>query len=129
MGGPAKTRCSLLIVDDEVLVLRALSRVLCQEYDLTTFSSPEEALICLSRGSWDIILSDVMMPEMDGVEFARRAVEARPELAGRIVLMTGGGPTLKTRTALAHSGLSVVAKPVDLDALLALLAKVSSGQA
>ena len=78
VGGPAKTRrCSLLIVDDEVLVLRALARALCQEYDLTTLSSPEEALICLSRGSWDIILSDVMMPEMDGVELSRRAQHLR----------------------------------------------------
>jgi CheY-like chemotaxis protein len=74
--------------------------------------------------TWDAILSDVMMPGIDGVEFARRAVATKSELRGRIILMTGGVAIQKLRTAVEESGLPVIAKPVDLPALRLLLATV-----
>jgi CheY-like chemotaxis protein len=125
--GHASKRKRLLIVDDEVLILRALARSLGHEYEVTTLSSPEEALRRLTSGeSWDAILSDVMMPVMNGVEFARRAVLACPGLAGRILLMTGGTSTPKARAALEQSGLPVVGKPIDFTKLLVMLGKISS---
>jgi CheY-like chemotaxis protein len=121
-------RTRLLIVDDEPLVLRSLARVL-QDYDVTTLSSPEEALRRLASGdSWDAILADVMIPEMNGVEFARRVVEACPHVAGHITLMTGGTATPVIRTMLEQSGLPAIGKPFDLGALRALLATMSPGR-
>ena len=129
MSGHANKRKRLFIVDDEATMLRTLARALGREYHVATLTSPEEALRHLTSGeSWDIILSDVMMPVMNGVEFARRLAQARPDLAGRIVLMTGGAFTPMARTALERSGLPVIAKPFELDALRALLATISSGQ-
>jgi CheY-like chemotaxis protein len=126
--GNGTKRRRLLILDDEALVLRALARALGREYEVTVLSSPEEALLRLASGdSWDAILSDVMMPEMNGVEFARRAVATRPELAGRLVLMTGGASMPGTCTLLEKSGLPVITKPFDITSLRALLATISSG--
>lgn len=118
------TRRRLLVVDDEPLVLRALARALGREHDVTTLSSPDEALARLSTTTWDLVLSDVMMPEMNGVEFARRAVELCPGLADRVVLMTGGAFTLRVCAEMDESGLQVMSKPIDLPALRALLAKI-----
>jgi DNA-binding NtrC family response regulator len=127
--GHANKRIRLLIVDDETLVLRALARTLGREYDVGVLSSPVEALELLAAGErWDVILSDVMMAEMDGVEFAKRAAGACPALAGRIVLMTGGASTASARAALEQSGLPVIAKPIDFAKLRALLARLGSVQ-
>jgi CheY-like chemotaxis protein len=115
--------------DDEAMVLRALARALEREYEVTSLSSPQKALRCITSGeAWDVILCDMLMPGMNGVEFARRALEICPALAGRIVLMTGGTFTPKASSALEKSGLPVITKPFDLDALRALLVKLGSGQ-
>jgi DNA-binding NtrC family response regulator len=125
--GHGNKRKRLLIVDDEHLVHRALTKALGREYDVTTCSSPEVALRLLaSDRSWDVILTDVTMPEMNGVEFARRAVESHPELADRIVLMTGGISTPRIQAAVDQSGLPVIAKPFDFAILRSLLAKTSA---
>jgi CheY-like chemotaxis protein len=110
----AGARKRLLIVDDELIVLRALATALRLQYDVRTCSCPVEAPRCITVGeSFHIILSDVMMPGIDGVVFARRVVaQARPDLAGRIVLMTGGLVTPVVRAAFEQSGLPVIAKPV-----------------
>jgi DNA-binding NtrC family response regulator len=124
--GRSTKRKRLLIVDDEVMILRALGRTLKREYDVTALSSPEEALGRLASGeSWDIVLSDVMMPEMSGVEFAKRAVGVCPDLAGRIALMTGGAASPEVRTALEQSGLPVIEKPIDFAKLRTVLATLS----
>ncbi len=118
----------VLIVDDEPLVLRSLARVL-HEYEAMPFSSPREALGRLSSGdSWDVILADVMIPEMNGVEFARRAVQVCPAMAGHIAVMTGGTCNAVIRNLLEQSTLPAIAKPFDLDALRALLATLTPGR-
>ena len=84
-------RKRLLIVDDENLVVRALARLLANDFQVVTASSGDDALRCVTTGEpVDVVLSDITMPGMNGLEFALRAVEARPALRGRIVLMTGG---------------------------------------
>lgn len=80
MPGDGSNPKRVLIVDDEALVFRALARALRPEYVATTLSCPEDALRLLAAGdSWDAVLSDVMMPAMDGFEFTKRGVLVRPE--------------------------------------------------
>ena len=113
----------MLILDDEAPILRALTRSLRHAYEVTTTTSPEMALVLATSGvSWDIVLSDVTMPVMSGIEFAQRAVHARPALAGHIVLMTGGADT---DHILESCGLPIVTKPIDLSNLLAALERVT----
>ena len=121
-------RRRLLIVDDEELLLRSLSRTLRHEYEVVTATSAKEALRFTTSGEhWDVVLSDVTMPEMSGVELASRLVEACPALIGHIVLMTGGANTAQAQSMLERSGLPVVSKPLDLSYLRSVLATASSG--
>lgn len=118
------TRRRLLIVDDEQMILRSLARALGQQYDVTTLALPTEALLRIAAGEeWDVILSDVTMPVMDGLELVRRIVVARPDLARRIVLMSGCAPTRERSAALETMGVQLIRKPVELTVLRAVLAE------
>lgn len=133
-GGSAKRPERLLVVDDEPLVLTAVARVLRSRYDVRTLSCPVEALRCLTAGeSFSVVLSDVIMPAMNGFELARRVAKTRPDLVGRIILMTGSlvaGDTSPpmARKASEQSEFPVIAKPIDFDALRALIARICSEQ-
>jgi len=120
-------RRRLLIVDDEQLILRSLSRALQHEYEVATTTSPIEALRLASSGEhWDIVLSDVTMPGMSGIELASKLSSSCPALFGCIVLMTGGAHTDHAQSELERCGLPVIMKPIDLPNLLRVLASASS---
>ena len=124
MSSRAQTpdRHRVLIVD-EWLSLRALTRRLAQRYAITTLSFPSEALARIVSGeSWDAILSFIMMPEMSGFEFFRRMRQARPDLATRLVLITDTNLVTHLRNLQSRSCVSIVARPVDPEALIAVLA-------
>jgi DNA-binding NtrC family response regulator len=78
---------TVMIVDDEVMVATALRSFLELEtpYRVLTYTSPAEALAALQTEQVDVIVSDYMMPEMDGVTFLRNARDVRP-LISRILL-------------------------------------------
>ena len=115
-------RKRLLIVDDENLVVRALARLLANDFQVVTASSGDDALRCVTTGEpVDVVLSDITMPGMNGLEFALRAVEARPALRGRIVLMTGGAMSRAFRASLEQSRVPLIAKPFDRGQLVALV--------
>ena len=77
---PQTGRQTLLIVDDEINVLNALSRLLRrEEYQVLTARSASEALDLLTRQPVQIILSDLRMPDMNGVEFLYRVRQLYPE--------------------------------------------------
>src|SRR5688572_27838882 len=76
----------VLIVDDDTLILRALQRVLeAQGFTVTGCSNPEEALERLEAEPANLIISDYMMPGMNGVEFLSNARRLRPD-APRLLL-------------------------------------------
>jgi CheY-like chemotaxis protein len=70
---PSGTRnrgAHVLVVDDDALVLDSLRRVLSDEFEVTTTIRPEEAIEWILAGaSYDVILCDVMMPVLNGVDF------------------------------------------------------------
>lgn len=76
----------VLVVDDDAMLCRAVSRML-KPFEVTVAASGEEALEILAEESFDIILSDVMMPRMTGPELYH---ELPPELQKRVLFMTGG---------------------------------------
>jgi CheY-like chemotaxis protein len=120
---PAARRARLLIVDDEPFVGRALSRILAGLHDVTVTLSPLEALSWVERGDrWDLVLCDLMMPEMTGMELEARVAKAAPELVERFVFMTGGAFTRAARE-FVESGRACIEKPVDPGALRELVAR------
>lgn len=108
---PAIPPGRLLIVDDEVAQMKALCRTLETEgYSTTGFTSASEALRALHSGEFDLLLTDLNMPEMDGIDLIRAALSVDDNLVG--IVMTGQGsiPTavgaLKAATTTISSSLS-----------------------
>jgi CheY-like chemotaxis protein len=119
-------RRRVLIIDDEQFVVRAYARILGRDNDVTTISSANEALRRIRSGeSWDVILCDLQMPELDGVEFEERLRGARPELSERLAFITGGAFTQRIQAFLGRNTRPVIEKPVSPDGLRALVARLA----
>jgi len=111
-------RESVLIVDDEEMVLTSLSTYLTLEsdYEVVTFTSARQALTHLEQTEVGLIISDFLMPEMDGITFLTRARALRPD-APR-VLLTGYADKENAIKAINQVGLyQYVEKPWDNDDL------------
>jgi two-component system, NtrC family, sensor kinase len=83
-------RARVLVVDDEREVGESVRRVLAREHDVDVVGSGEEALARLSQSVYDMMLCDVLMPEMSGIELYARLAASRPDMLARIVFMSGG---------------------------------------
>jgi hypothetical protein len=120
MSPPAQER--LLIIDDEAPHLKALCDTLTEQGYLTTgFTSAAEALQALRPSSFDLLLTDLMMPDMDGITLLRAALEIDPRLVG--VVMTGHGTVNTAVAAMKQGALDYILKPFRLGTLLPVLAR------
>jgi two-component system sensor histidine kinase/response regulator len=115
-------KAQLMVVDDEVSHMRALCDTLGFEgYRVTGFASPTQALHALSENECDLLLTDLMMPEMDGIELIQAARAVNPDIAA--IIMTGHG-TIDTAVAALQTGaLDYVLKPFRLNVILPVLAR------
>ncbi|MCH7619983.1 MAG: response regulator [Candidatus Marinimicrobia bacterium] len=112
----------IVIVDDEELVLTSLSSFLSleTEYEVTTFTSAEEALKHLENSDVDLVMSDFLMPEMDGISFLSEVRKLKPEIP-RIIL-TGYADKENAIKAINEVGLfHYLEKPWDNDNMLIVL--------
>jgi signal transduction histidine kinase/FixJ family two-component response regulator len=120
MNRPSVAR--LLIVDDESALMTALCNTLETEgYATTGFTSARQALEKLRERQFDLLLTDLMMPEMDGIALLRAAQEIDRDLAG--IVMTGHGTIDTAVRALRDGALDYVLKPFRLDNLLTVLTR------
>ncbi|HEY3255439.1 MAG TPA: ATP-binding protein, partial [Polyangiaceae bacterium] len=114
-------RAAVLIVDDERSVLAILGRALVN-HDVTAFTSAKEALELIEAGtSFDLILSDLMMPRMSGMEFYDALARERPRAAERMVFMSGGAFTPAARAFLDRVPNERIEKPFNLSKLRELV--------
>jgi two-component system CheB/CheR fusion protein len=110
----------ILLVDDDTDSLTAFAMLLKMEgasVDSTT--SPHTALNMLETGNYDLLLSDIGMPEMSGIELMQRARELRPAKNFRSVAITGFGSETDAREARAAGFDAHVSKPISIDRLRA----------
>jgi signal transduction histidine kinase/FixJ family two-component response regulator len=115
-------RARLLIVDDEEALMTALCNTLNVEgYATTGFSSARAALAQLRERQFDLLLTDLMMPEMNGIALLHAAQEIDPDLAG--IVMTGHGTIDTAVEALRGGALDYVLKPFRLNNLLPVLTR------
>jgi DNA-binding NtrC family response regulator len=109
----------ILIVDDEEMVTTSLRNLfrLRTDYEAITFTSPEEALRSAEGQVYDLVISDYLMPVMDGIAFLSRFKEAQPQAIR--ILLTGYADKESAIRAINEIGLyQYVEKPWDNDALL-----------
>lgn len=116
-------RKSVLVVDDEIEVGRSIERILGRDHDVVIVSRGEAALALVDERAWDVVLCDLMMPEMTGVEVYRRAVEMKPDLGHRFVFLTGGTFDEVIRAFLLGVPNGLIEKPFDTRDLRALVAE------
>ena len=112
----------LLIVDDEVELKTALCETLsAQGYDVVGATSPTEALQVIQNQDFDLVLADLMMPEMDGVALLRAALAIDPSLVS--VIMTGQGTVQTAVEAMQAGAFDYILKPFRLQTLLLTLSR------
>jgi len=114
-------RGRVLVVDDEVAVGAALGRVLQREHTVVVETDAREALARLAKEDFDVIFCDLMMPAMSGVEFYETLARSNPAAARRVVFMTGGAFTARSRSFLASVANVSIAKPFDVETLRAVI--------
>lgn len=105
------TKKKLLIVDDERTVRLLLAKILsCADYAVDLSEHGKHALQMLHRNSYDLIITDVNMPEMDGISFYRAIKEDLPELKDRVLFLTGN-PTDETMSFFKENNCKYMTKP------------------
>jgi signal transduction histidine kinase/ActR/RegA family two-component response regulator len=115
---PPRRPGRIIVVDDDPLVGKAIARRLARVHDVTTFERAADALRALEGArEADVILCDVMMPEIDGPDFCRQLQRRSPELLSRVVLMTGGAFTASTISFVAEGKHELLEKPIDEERL------------
>jgi len=116
--GP-ELRGKVLVIDDDEMVALTIRRAL-REHDVTTVSDPDEAIRQIEAGRrFDVILCDLMMPNITGMDVHAQLVQCAPEMAERMVFITGGAFTEQAREFLEHR--PSFEKPMDLRALRTLI--------
>ena len=121
-------RARILLVDDEPFVINAMTRLLCAEHDVQGATSAREALALLDAGeTFDLVLCDLMMSEMSGIEFHAELARRDPAAAARIVFMTAGAFTPRARSFLQGTSNRCVEKPLDLETIDELVGEQLGG--
>ena len=112
----------ILVVDDDATQMRALCDTLRDHgYETAGFTTGEDALGALRETPFDLLLTDLSMPGMDGVALLVAGLKIDPQLVG--ILMTGRGTIETAVEAMKAGALDYVLKPARLSAILPVLAR------
>jgi diguanylate cyclase (GGDEF)-like protein len=105
-------RARLLIVDDQPANVRLMASALAGEYDLCFATSGARALDLVRDGEVDLILLDVVMPEMDGLEVCRRLKADERTASIPVIFVTASGETADETRGFAAGGVDYITKPI-----------------
>jgi PAS domain S-box-containing protein len=122
-----RRRARILVVDDDPLFVRSLARMLRREHDVTIVENGQDAAKVLrDDNAFDLVLCDMMMPGMSGMDVYEDVLLTHPDLADRMVFMTGGAFTPRAADFLALVGNRHIAKPFGAAELLALVSSLTT---
>lgn len=123
---PSSDRPSVLIIDDDPRVGSAIRRLLSHDANVSVMLSAEEALETLKGGRrFGLIICDLMMPGMTGMQFHEALLRELPEVLPRVAYMTGGAFSQSARDFLGRIQNPRLEKPIDVDVLRALVRQAS----
>ncbi len=115
----------VLLVDDEKDFLDVLGeRMKIRGMDVSTAASAKDALKITEKQSFDAIVLDLMMPEMDGLELLQTIKAKNPEL--QVILLTGHGSIEKGVEAMRLGAMDFIEKPADLESLTEKIKKAQA---
>jgi response regulator RpfG family c-di-GMP phosphodiesterase len=116
------TESTVVLVDDEEMVLTSLNAYLTLEtdYNVESFTDVDEALVFVKEQPVDVIISDYLMPRMNGIQFLGKAKELQPETSR--ILLTGHADKQSAIEAINEVGLfQYIEKPWDNAALMLVI--------
>jgi signal transduction histidine kinase len=114
------SRPKILIVDDETAQMKALCNTLTDHgYETVGFSSAKAALAELEKTEFDLLLSDLMMPEINGIQLLQATLKKNPDIV--CIIMTGEGTIATAVEAMKSGALDYILKPFKLSAILPVL--------
>ncbi len=120
-------RGRILVVDDEPAFTSSL-RILLDEHEVAAFTSARLALERIRTDpSFDLVLCDLTMPDLSGMQFHAKVTEIAPTLAKRMIFVTGGAITAEAEAFLAQHAAMTLEKPFFPAELTALVARFVSG--
>jgi DNA-binding NtrC family response regulator len=107
----------VLIVDDEVDFLNVMSeRLKTRDMEVTTATCAKEALKLIDKKSYDAVVLDLMMPEVDGLQTLKIMKEKNPDI--QIILLTGHATVEKGIEAMKLGAMDLIEKPADLNTII-----------
>lgn len=111
----ASDRPRVLVVDDETIIAQLIADVLASDgYDVDTAPNGLAALERIATRGYDLILSDLRMPELDGLGLYREIEQHRPELIRRFVFITGTSEHTDYQNFIDDVKAPVLTKPFDM---------------
>lgn len=122
---PVEPGGRVLVIDDEQPLLRSYQRILQKTFEVTLFGRATEAVELLRHDrDFDVILCDLLMPEMNGAGFYEAVAELAPELLERIVFCSGGPVVPDLHKFIASVDNVRLEKPIGVHELRAIIAEV-----
>ena len=119
----------VLLIDDDEGILRVLGKVLSGlRFELDVASSGRQAVQMLGRNDYDLILSDIRMPELDGKQLFEFLDQNMSEYKERVIFLTGDTGNPATMDFLTASNCPYLSKPIEIPTLLKLLHQYFSTQ-
>ncbi len=119
-------RRNVLVIDDDPLVGRALARALSEGNEVEVVADAQHALARIDGGErYDVILCDLMMPGMTGMDLYAEILRRVPKLAARFVFMTGGAFTPRAQAFVETVVNPCLEKPIDMRRLRSIIARAN----
>lgn len=119
---------TILLAEDDRAVREFVSRALRQDgHDITAVSDGQQALNALEKGRFDMLLADIVMPQLDGIALALKAAKDYPDLP--VLLMTGYAAERQRAHNLDALIQDVISKPFTLDEIRKAVRKILAIQA
>jgi CheY-like chemotaxis protein len=118
----AGRRARILVIDDELALASSVRRMLSSEHEVLAITSARDAIERIASGErFDVILCDLMMPEVTGMDLHAELSRLAPDQAEQVIFMTGGAFTSRARTFLDQVGNPRIEKPFDVHSIRALV--------
>jgi CheY-like chemotaxis protein len=120
-----QTALQVLVVDDNPGILSGLTRLLQRDgHTVETATDGQAALALLQEGGYDLILCDLLMPELDGQTLYGLLLRQSPALCQRIIFLTGDTLGVDSQAFLAQCGQPWLPKPCGIDEIRTVMAQV-----